>query len=327
MLRGKIYVTSFVSLVSVLFMSSCSALYSNLDTSEGVPYFLPKTLVRYHVNFDNLTSSSVKTVEVPDRSRPRYLSYKENWFADESLCISRSESGLLKKVHFGSQDRTADIALNVIELVAAGLRDEKGDVNLFGFRQGKCTGVIQSPWMDPYDRTEIRNFNRRISSCGYQIDVVDAVELGEEYILCPKDAICFGTKSNFNASIVGGKSRDIVHSFTGTDVISVRDTGYIRVRKAFFNTRITKLDFTNGVLTGVTVSKDSELLGLSQFPLDAIERVLAVPGNAIGLAFGNYQERLVYLQRRKELTDAGASPGNPAPTDSAVKDVLKCVDG
>lgn len=70
--------------------------------------------------------------------------------------------------------------------------------------------------------------------------------------------------------------------------------------------RFTKLDFDGGVLTSVRIRKDSEALAASEFPLKAIERVLAVPGNSVALAMASYDQKLAYLQHRKALQDAGA---------------------
>ena len=311
-----------LTMFALLVAGGCAALYSYQAPGEGIPYFLPQTLVRYNIDQTDPGNSHIETIEVPAKSRPRYLAYQANALADENLCIDRTETGLLKKVYFGSHDRTPDIVLNIVQLLAELAQDEAEEPEVVST---DCSGVAVSEWMDPYDFEAISRFNQRL--CHVKIEVPAGVDFSTSVAECPEDAVCFATKSTMNAYL-RGPGGAVAHTFDPTAVASKRDVGWVRVRTAFFNKRITQLDFTNGILTTMRVKKDSEILGLSQLPLNAIERVLAVPGNAVGMAFAGYQEKLLYLQRRKELKDAGANGAAPEQQDAEIpKKVLSCVGG
>ncbi|PBC04262.1 hypothetical protein CK220_11640 [Mesorhizobium sp. WSM3860] len=179
--------------------------------------------------------------------------------------------------------------------------------------------------MDPYDKIALARFNKQL--CKVKVAVPAELDFRTGIADCPDDAVCFATKSKFNAYLVEPDGK-VAFPFTQQTVASKRDVGWLKVRGAFFNKRITQLDFQNGVLTTMRVKKDSEIAGLSQLPLNIVERVLAVPGNAIGMAFAGYQEKLVYLQRRKALRDAGGLVPTPVPTDPGIAtDIRSCVSG
>lgn len=305
--------------------AGCAALYSNPLPAEGVPYFLPHTLVRYAIDQSSPAASKIDTIDVPDRSRPRYLSYAGNGFADENVCISRSEEGLLKAVYFGAQDRTADIILNIVQLFAEAGPGVPVIAPAREAIKGTCSRTVVSEWMDPYDKVALARFNKQL--CKVRIEAPSEFDFTKGIADCPSDAVCFATKSKFNAYLIEPDGK-VAFPFDQKTVASKRDVGWLKVRGAFFNKRITQLDFENGVLTTMRVKKDSEILGLSQLPLNVVERVLAVPGNAIGMAFAGYQEKLVYLQRRKALRDAGGVVPTPVPTDPGIAtDVRSCLSG
>jgi len=310
-----------IAACAIATLSACSALNSYDHPMEGVPYFLPKTQIRYSIDYTDVSLSQI-TTRSASGSQPYYLSYQANAFADENVCIDRTSTGLLKKVYFGAQDRTADILIDVLELVARGLSNDESEHG--AGPRAACTGTAESKWMDPYDRAALNEFNSTLCH-GMHVEVPDAVDQMAAPTVCPVDAICFTTKSTMDAYLTGPQGK-VLKSFQSQTVSSARDLGWIKVRDACFNKRITQLDFDEGTLTTMRVRKDSEILGLVQFPLNAVERLLAVPGNAIGMAFSGYQERLLYLQRRKALADAGATaPAQPAAPDTSINtEVMAC---
>jgi hypothetical protein len=297
-------------------VSSCAALVSETQVSEGVPYYLPRTVVRFHVNQDAPERSVVEKLDVPDRANPYYLHYNASWLADENVCISRSTTGLLQKVYFGAQDRTSDILLNLVQTFArVGGPAAPQDAGAERLNFGRCAGEVVSAWQDPYDFDSIAKFNKRL--CNVQVDIPDLRQnTRPANVACPHDAVCFATKSSYRGAFRGIETGTAAAAIN-EEVASAADVGWIEVNRAFFNKRITMLDFDNGVLTTVRIRKDSELLGLSEWPIKAAERLLA--GNALGMAFSGYQERLIYLKQRKALTDAGATtPPAPTPPDPTI---------
>jgi hypothetical protein len=78
---------------SSIFIAGCAALNSYSELHEGVPYYLPRTLVRYTVDQGNPAKTTIDAIDVAE-SKPRYLSYQASGFADENVCIDRTEEGL-----------------------------------------------------------------------------------------------------------------------------------------------------------------------------------------------------------------------------------------
>jgi hypothetical protein len=101
--------------------------------------------------------------------------------------------------------------------------------------------------------------------------------------------------------------------------------GSIDVRRAFMTVGITKLDFHNGILTAVRIRKDSEALAASEFPLRAIERLIAVPGNGIAVAFGTYAQKSQYLQQQQTLATSANSAQPPPAVPVGLLDVGSCL--
>lgn len=314
-----------ISVLSMtLLVASCAALVTSYSPDEGVPYFLPQTLVKFVVDVGNPAASKMDTIDVADRGQSYYLSYRSNSLADENLCIHRSKDGLLSKVYFGAQDRSSDILLNVVELIAriAPDGDELGD----GSPPVACSGIVESEFMDPYDAGALQAFNEDPRLCGVKVTVPNLpIHDGTTFASCPSNAVCFATKSTYVA-LVSNRDGSGTAKKIENAVASKRDIGWIKVRGAFFNKRITMMDFDGGILTTLRIRKDSELLGVSQLPLGVIERVLAVPGNALGMAFAGYKEKVLYLERQKQLTTAGATaPSKGDDADSAISSaVLGC---
>ncbi|MBN9451754.1 MAG: hypothetical protein J0I42_07355 [Bosea sp.] len=75
----------------------------------------------------------------------------------------------------------------------------------------------------------------------------------------------------------------------------------IGVERAAFATRTTQLKFDDGVLTDVSVDKKSELLGLSQIPLDFARAVVDIPGQIITLRIiqASQESKLLVAQSDK----------------------------
>lgn len=314
------YITRLRVLVLFSFLTACSSLTTSVSQREGIPYFLPLTKIRYVVDYDTPSESSIQSYVSPDRSKPYYLSYQEDAFADENLCVDRTDNGLLKKIYFGSHDRLPDVILNVLEIVArAGVQVSGEEPEIRS--QERCSGKVISEWMDPYDRAAISKFNATL--CDVQVEVPDFSGLRNlPETSCPRDGVCFATKSSFQYYLRANDGKILAEG--SENVSSRRDIGWINVKSAFFNKRITLLDFNEGVLNTVRIRKDSEILGISQLPLNAVERLLAVPGNALGMAFAGYQERLLYLQQRKALKDAGAVARPSQDPDTTIATAVAC---
>ena len=107
------------------------------------------------------------------------------------------------------------------------------------------------------------------------------------------------------------------------NVVDPTAYGSMDVSRAFMTTKVTKLDFEQGVLIGLRIRKNSEALAVSELPLLAIERLIAVPGNGIAASFGTYAQKTQYLNDQQELTKAQVYAQSEAP--KGLIDVATCI--
>jgi hypothetical protein len=299
-------------------LAGCTGLETHVAPhANGVPYYLPRSLVELTFTPsaaatdqqpEQAPTVTAKNVEIADLSQRYVASYAASPYSDDRLCIARTETGLLKKVYFSADDRLDDFLLNVIQLLAGfdGAKAPPGKLNM---RAGPRAPV--SMLVDPFDRQQIAAFNRLIKP--YRVEF-PALPSRKSNFVCPPDTICFATRVSVPIALMAGTT------FIGqskVDIVDASNHGSINVQRAFMTERVTKLDLTDGILTSLRVRKNSEALAASEFPLKAIERLLAVPGNAVAVALSGYEEKKAYLERQKALgiTPLQSSQATGLPVD------------
>jgi len=292
------------SRLSVFFvLAGCAGVQSYSSYVDNATiYRLPKSMVKLEFT----APSTLKATEMTfATSKIQYLKYQANAFSDDVICVIPSQTGLLKSVYFASQDRTADVLLNVVQLLA-------GDQAPEG-KTAEATGGKQVGFIDPGDSKTLAAFNRKISP--YKVEMDSIPDLSEQFS-CAEGSVCYATRISVPIKLIKGKSLEDVIT---VDVIDTAHYGTMRVDRAFMTARVTKLDFINGVLAGVRIRKDSEALAVSTFPLRVIERILSVPANAIALAFGSTADRQQYKSDKEKLIKV--EPLSP----QSLLDLDKCI--
>lgn len=131
----------FVCILALgLFLSSCASIVTSdgnpaSKDGAGIPYYLPSAALvidvkagflketppdadttSYTLSF--LDAQVRKAEPIADVSKPYYLHYDANAFADDHVCIVRTTAGLLQAVKIVSSDRTSDILVRAAETVA-----------------------------------------------------------------------------------------------------------------------------------------------------------------------------------------------------------------
>jgi hypothetical protein len=304
---------------------SCTALNTDTVTRDGVPYYLPHTLLTLTFDPGAQGAPPAITAQPNDVADPlqRYIAYyAPNAFAQDRLCVSRSTTtGLLSRVWFSAQDQTEQVLLNVVQ-VAANFAAPAAPAASLRARSKPSAPVTMT--IDPSDPTQLSAFNRKLGP--YRIALPDMLVPAAPF-LCPQNSICFGTRISVPIQLY--RDRELVDQRTVT-MVDPNHYGSIDISRAFMTARITKIDFDNGVMTNLRVSKDSEALAASEFPLKAIERILAVPGNGFALAVGTFEQKQAYLNNRKQLQDAlsgsGQTAGQASSSDLKLIDADSCLD-
>jgi hypothetical protein len=349
-------------MILLTFGACTTAVETNIQRTDsvqpinGVPYYLPKSLLKLKFipkdpdDKEDVASIEVSSVNVANNDQRLVASYMASSFAEDRLCISRSPTGLLDKIYFSSEDRTNDILLNVVQLAGALAPDNVASRSILrAAKAGQTLEMLIDPYTD-----DLKNLNSQLSGSGYVVELVNLPPKPSHFI-CPQNTICFGTKTTVAVQLrqlAPTSQRLVAKSSSKTkptktknlrqgkqpqvpagnivwmSTIEVIDPNYgsLDISRAVMTARLTKLDFDAGVLKSLRVQKGSEALAASELPLKAIERLLAVPGNAIGLAVGNSDEKREYLARRKALQDAGAvPPSTPPAPPSWLFDTDSCV--
>ncbi|MDW9354137.1 hypothetical protein GOA97_06190 [Sinorhizobium meliloti] len=294
--------------VLLLGLTGCVGATTAISPSaNGVPYYLPKSLVEVAFTRGETPKVTATVIEVANQAHRYVLSYSASGSSDDNFCVKRTDTGLLSSVYFSGQDRSGDILLNIIQLLAESGAEFAPDVTK------EIPPDTVTMLIDPSNPAEIQAFNREISP--YHLSFGDIpVRSG---FSCEPDSVCFATKVAVPIKL--SKGNNLV-SAQKVDIVDYSNYGSIRLDRAFLSVRVNKLDFNNGVLTSMRVRKDSELLAASTLPLRAIERLLAVPGNAIAAAFGTYEEKKAYAERKSTLPKVESDT-----RDATLLDIDKCV--
>lgn len=293
---------------------------------DGVPYYLPRSLVRLTftptqpAEGEKKTASpptiAVENVEVADLTQRYVASYAANAFADDRLCIARTQTGLLQKVYFSSDDRLDDFLVNVVQLIAQsgnGAPELRKTTALPGEPTAPVVMLI-----DPFDERQLAAFNRLLGP--YRVSFPSLPPRTAEAFTCPADSVCFATRVSVPV-VLNARQRFV--SQAKVDIVDTTNHGSINIKRAFMTERVTKLDLTDGILTGIRIRKNSEALAASEFPLKVIERLIATPGNAVALSFASYEEKKAYLDRQKALA---TTPMTSQQAQGLPVDIATCLD-
>lgn len=307
----------------VFLISSCGSVTTDVSPKgDGVPYYLPRSLVELTFTPTQEAGGKVtpptisaKTVEIADPTQRYVASYVANPFADDRLCILRTQTGLLQKIYFSSDDRLDDFLINVTQLITPGA-DFAPSPNKIGL-PGEPTAPV-SMLIDPFNKQQITAFNRLLGP--YRVSFPSLPPPTASTFTCPADSVCFATR--VSVPIVLNAGNRFV-SQTKTEIVDTTNHGSLNIKRALMTERVTKIDLSDGVLTSIRIRKNSEALAVSEFPLRVAERLLAVPGNALTASLASYEEKKAYLEKQKQLA---VTPMQSATVQGQPVDVATCLD-
>lgn len=260
-------------------------------------YFLPKHVVNVlvEITWDRTKpgaksySLTTTTVAMPDPRQMNQVGFALSPFSDDEIKVTYTSSGLLDAVSATATDRSGDILKRAAEtaaLLRAGTTVTGNAV--------KSSHTIQ---FDPYDDLQTRNANARLRDLTQSPMTCVEVERhpGEWTQDCPRGLSIAATPTdgaeadppNFEVS---DKARRpglyfrrpmprMVHVVLRGKTLEMRQMMFanntpiyrVDIKRTAFVARKTELDFDNGDLLSVSVSKPSEALAVATLPVAIVD--------------------------------------------------------
>jgi len=310
-------------------VGSCVGLQS-AQFDEGVVYHLPRSLLTITVTQYNdkaagrtwyqiggytpptgdrtpgTLNAEIKDESIPDPGHRYVAKYRPNPLSDDRLCVTRSQTGLLRDVQFAADDRTSEVVFNIARVISAAFGGERKT----GLTTSSSTEkpVIRSYTgkLDPLNEDDVVVFNRAMTNVfgeRVEIDFHRMKDIFKENTAqlppncwfgrfcepevwserCGRDNICYRTKIDVPIDLKhNGRRVDVSYA----KVINPWDIGAISVTRAFLVHKVSKFKFEKGVLVSAVIRKPSEIEELSLLPMQVIYGALAVPSGALSTAFG-----------------------------------------
>jgi hypothetical protein len=81
-------------------------------------------------------------------------------------------------------------------------------------------------------------------------------------------------------------------------------TMFVGIDRTFFASRRTTVDFDDGVLTDINITKGSELVGFVSIPLYIAQSIVALPAQIVQVRINQDNRRAQLIDARKKLIDA-----------------------
>ena len=245
----------------------------------------------------------VSTFNIPDPKHRYTLHYRRNPFFHDRLCYTLDENNpsLLSSVEVSTEDATPEIAVALAQLLA-----KTGGSTPFAAvarARGKFGPVVKLKGSRPIiltiDLSEpgaLHDANQRLAKLypGLKLFIPDIEHVeGDGHASCYDKALCFRTSVRVPISLIyqgetiATASRKVPKTGGGEDefydfsVVNHRHIGSMDVDRAFMVEKVTRLGFSEGILTHVVVRKPSEVLGTAKLPLAVVDTLLSVPANFV----------------------------------------------
>jgi hypothetical protein len=351
---------SLLFCILLVSLSGCAALKTitvkpgdkKTEEATGIPYFLPKNFVEIKVTRTAKTENNIQYIEymmeakpilIPDPDTRFILKHEKNFMASDRLCVARSTTGLLQSVQFATDDKTDEILVKVAELAAkvaktvvvppSGFLPADAERGATKIKDGIVSAVAIGDPANPDKLTEqIRVVLKEVKSISISFDG------NKPYASSPRECrskktICFSTLTNVPVLLTGDDGGGgNFNAATTVPLVDFKHVGKLRIDRPFLVDQVTKLGFTDGVLTHMAFKRPSAGLALASLPLDILDAILAVPANFFSTALsGMFSDQKTLLTQQKELADLQQQlrtvqqktppsvPGTPAESDTFFK--------
>ena len=338
--------TIFVSALFCGGLQGCTTVFEtgSLNQSEGIAcrssagaYYLPKMLVRLSVMRNDpgrgykLNNDTPKFETAADRHHQPYcLDYLASPTSIDVVTVKRDKRGLLEEITSNAEDRSAEIAIKLIEtgefLAKAGLRDR-----VLGAAGVTETADFMFDPFDPRELTEVNQALRRFGFCAYvenhsfQDGVINpqtwCSSSNQESYVNQYNRMLATTPvmpEMLNAGILyrpnathklvirrktdpGGREPWALFMTKHMEMPNVSPIFSIGVYRALFAVRTTNLTFASGVLTNVYINKTSEIEGFSLIPLRVAQAIVRLPTEIVQLRIDDTKRSTDLAARETQL--------------------------
>jgi hypothetical protein len=244
--------------------------------------------------------AAVTPTEIADRDRAYSLQYDPSMRSNDRVCLGVDNKGLLASVEGAADDKTGDIVVAIAKLagrlMGPGAFAAAANSSITDAETGKLRDFsLEIDPLNPKHWEQVNSFlDQHYGKAGKRYSfgiqgVKDLMPDGTNAGRCPPNSVCYRTRVPVRFVLTDDQGR--VNSSYYKEVVSQRVTGRVDVSRALMVEKITKLSFTNGVLSGVNIRKPSEGLAVAKLPLTVIDAIttsaLAAPGDFLAKATGN----------------------------------------
>jgi hypothetical protein len=260
--------------------------------------------------------------------------YLGSVLADEDINVKLNKEGLLSQVNVTTEDKTGAIAIKLIEVgkeVAKFLAtaETSAEPIEYDVEFDPCTDLArinhELAQRFPQDDLSVRLIRSNYNESGY----------GQAFIPGQSKRFSGAAFRPMRPYAVLLRKHGKVLSSQQVFLPNESHVYYYPVTRAAFVKKVTTLNFDEGILTEVKVTKPSEALAFMEIPLALVKAIASLPGeiidNSIALSdkrknLATSQTNLLTEQQKLEAeqqkvkeqmlkkSQSGANPGNPPPT-------------
>ena len=238
------------------------------------------------------------------------LEYHRDAFSDDKVTVELESFGFLKQVKVDVDDRSGDFITKIADIgIAAAKVATAFPATVFKI-VGEDVEQEFTVLLDPYERnTQSYAF---LAKHSVTIDVTDfagaqSLQTDVNTLAIPdrcKGKICYpaliARKITFKTPI-GSREEKVVVIPDPMNLVEIELARASLVKKTL------TADFTNGMLTKISVDKPSEALAAVEIPLDILENIIKLPTELIQLKIDTSEKQAVSLEKQKALIEAQQS--------------------
>lgn len=310
-IRTLLYIISAATVLAACDMSVLKGqrILHQDDNTRGHVYYLPHAVAKITVSRSKSGTTEVEALKLdelrfePDRNYKFSLTHIKNILFDDHLIVNTDENGLLKEVSAETTDKTRDIVKSILSIVEGLAKlTSVGSVWEEDRPASKAPLFKVTAYIDPYEPQSIKDvndhlhelkekklriqvrplFKKNLTSSNHDVSS-NAEQSHYRQPDCLRE-VCYRPVVPYVIELIdwekhlaGDRNR---HGVIHSELIVVPDQELIasvRVTRAAFVKKITKLTFSKGVLIGTDVNNPSQLLGFMNIPVDIVRMLVSLP--------------------------------------------------
>lgn len=257
---------------------------------------------------------TLKPIFVGDTRYIYPISYDASMFSDDEVSLTISENGLLTSISADTDDRTGDAIVKLVEI----------GIEAFKAQAAFPAGIVEEKKVKARD-IEIVFDPLKMA------DKNTSVEVGDFFLEAERiEPIQTSTdnKDNPYKTSYQSNSSDCTKSLCYPVVIPLKLTARyltengailaqrivhvpdpnlqlaLDLTRATFVKKVTKVEFKNGMLNKITVTKPSEVLAVLDVPFTILQKIVSLPGQLLTIKVDNTGKQADLLANQMKLINA-----------------------